>query len=204
MKKMIFVLLFVCLLTVCNSKSKDNNWIIVPGKSVGEINQNCTKKDLIDIFGENNVVESNIGLAEGESIIGIKIYHNTPNELEVLWKDSKFQKIDRIIIRRKGTLWKTIDGITIGTSLSDVVKINGEEITILGFEWDYAGTLVSWNNGKLEKKYPIGKKFAMSFESMSGKVKEYESVLGDKEFGSDNSVIKSMNLKVASIAIIFE
>ena len=196
--------MFVCLLADCKSKSKDNNWIIVPGEKVGEINQNSTKKDLIDIFGEKNIIESNIDLSEGESNVGTKIYHNTPDELEVLWKDNKFQKIDRIIIRRKGTLWKTIDGITIGTSMSDVVKINGEEITILGFEWDYAGTLVSWNNGKLEKTYTIGEKYAMSFESMPEKVKNYESVLGDKEFRSDNKIIKSMNLKVASIAVIFE
>ena len=116
----------------------------------------------------------------------------------------KFQKIDRIIIRSKGTQWKTIDGITIGTSLSNIVKMNEKEVTILGFEWDYAGTLVSWNNGKLEKKYDVGKKFAMSFESLSGKVNNYESVMGDKQLKSDNEVIKSMNLKVASMAVILE
>lgn len=204
MKKFIIISVFIGYLTVCNSKSKENNWIIVPGEKVGEITQNCTKKDLIDIFGKNNVVESNIGLSEGESIVGVKIFHNTSNELEVLWKDTIFQKIDRIIIRNKGTLWKTIDGITIGTSLSDIAKMNEKEITILGFEWDYAGTLVSWNKGKFEKKYAIEKKFAMSFESLSGKVDNYESVMGDKQLKSDNEVIKSMNLKVASMAVIFE
>ena len=82
--------------------------------------------------------------------------------------------------------------------------MNEKEITILGFEWDYAGTLVSWNKGKFEKKYAIEKKFAMSFESLSGKVDNYESVMGDKQLKSDNEVIKSMNLKVASMAVIFE
>jgi len=191
-------------LTVCNSKSKERDWIIVPGEKVGGITQNCTKKDLIDIFGKNNVFECNIDLSEGESVVGVKVFKDTSNELEILWKDTKFQKIDRIIIRSKGTQWKTIDGITIGTSLSNIVKMNEKEVTILGFEWDYAGTLVSWNNGKLEKKYDVGKKFAMSFESLSGKVNNYESVMGDKQLKSDNEVIKSMILKVASMAVIFE
>ena len=33
---------------------------------------------------------SNIGLSEGESIVGVKIFKDTSNELEVLWKDTKF------------------------------------------------------------------------------------------------------------------
>lgn len=90
MKTFIIISVFICSLTVCNSKSKENNWIIVPVEKVGEITQNCTKKDLIDIFGKNNVVESNIGLSEGESIVGVKIFKDTSNELEVLWKDTKF------------------------------------------------------------------------------------------------------------------
>ncbi|HOF34951.1 MAG TPA: hypothetical protein PK624_13415 [Spirochaetota bacterium] len=204
MKTFIIISVFICSLTVCNSKSKERDWIIVPGEKVGGITQNCTKKDLIDIFGKNNVFECNIDLSEGESVVGVKVFKDTSNELEILWKDTKFQKIDRIIIRSKGTQWKTIDGITIGTSLSNIVKMNEKEVTILGFEWDYAGTLVSWNNGKLEKKYDVGKKFAMSFESLSGKVNNYESVMGDKQLKSDNEVIKSMILKVASMAVIFE
>ena len=204
MKTFIIISVFICSLTVCNSKSKERDWIIVPGEKVGGITQNCTKKDLIDIFGNKNVVESNIGLSEGESVVGVKVFKDTSNELEVLWKDTKFQKIDRIIIRSKSTQWKTIDGITIGTSLSDIAKMNEKEITILGFEWDYAGTLVSWNKGKFENKYAIEKKFAMSFESLSEKITNYKSVMGDKPFRSDNEVIKSMNLKVASMAVIFE
>ncbi|HPA62842.1 MAG TPA: hypothetical protein PLC67_02690 [Spirochaetota bacterium] len=204
MKKLIAISMFMCSLTVCNSKSKESNWIIVPGQNVGEINQNCSINDLIDIFGKNNVFECNIGLSEGESIVGVKVFKDSCNELDILWKDNKFQKIDRIIIREKGTLWKTADGITIGTSISDIIKLNEKDITISGFEWDYAGTLVSWNNGKFENKYAIGKKFAMSFESMSRKVNNYESVIGDKQISSDNDVIKSMNLQVASMAVIFD
>ena len=52
MKTFIIISVFICSLTFCNSKSKERDWIIVPGEKVGGITQNCTKKDLIDIFGK--------------------------------------------------------------------------------------------------------------------------------------------------------
>lgn len=187
------------------SKNENDEWLIKPGISVGRITKNSTETDLIKFFGKENVVRGKIPIGEGQSIDGTIIYKGTNDQLYVIWKNSFTPPINRIIIRKKNTKWKTNDGITIGSSLNDLIKLNGKDFTISGFEWDYPGTIITWNNGKLEENYKIGKKFAANFvPTNTAMVKGYETVLGNKGRTTDNQIFKSLNLKIESMAIIFE
>ena len=39
--------------------------------------------------------------------------------------------------------------MTLGTRLGRLTQLNGRPFTLSGFGWDYAGTVISWNGGRL-------------------------------------------------------
>jgi hypothetical protein len=199
------IICIIILFSFSLSYSTPNDfWIIIPGKNVGKITANTTEKELISIFGKENVKRDIIGMGEGETTDGTIIYKDAKNELKILWSNSFSPPIERIIIDKKNTNWKTKDNISIGTSLEYLLKLNGKAITFYGFEWDYAGTVTSWNNGKLDNDYKIGKKFAFDL-TYGSKIsyKDIQHLIGDSEFSSSEAGVKNLELKINSIAIFF-
>ncbi|HFB99196.1 MAG TPA: hypothetical protein ENJ53_00185 [Phaeodactylibacter sp.] len=178
-----------------NKPEKTDNWLVVPGKHVGRIQAGFSGADIYKMFGKDNVMETEIGLGEGETKKGLLIFPKTKNELQVLFEgDGKFDKIKNIKIKGEGSLWKTNDGITIGTTLEDLVKINGKDFMFAGFEWDYAGVVTDWNLGKIDKKLGV-------YLEPTNMEAIFPDLIGDKEFSSSNEKAKAAGLKVASFVV---
>ena len=93
-------------------------------------------------------------------------------------------------------MWKTDNGIAIGTTLEELVKINGKDFTFAGFEWDYAGVVTDWNTGKIDKKLGI-------YLEPTNMEAIFPDLIGDKEFPSSNEKAKAAGLKVASFVVKF-
>lgn len=53
-------------------------------------------------------------------------------------------------VEQKGTDWKTIGGVTVGSTLEDVENANGTGLSFKGFGNDYGGVVTEWYGGKLE------------------------------------------------------
>lgn len=79
-----------------------------------------------------------------------------------------------------------------GSTLQQVQQANGKAFTLLGFEIDgyLAGKVVDWNGGALEGKTV---QFSPTVDLPS---EEYQQIMGDSEFSSDNSVMQKAGLKV--------
>lgn len=129
-----------------------NDWICIPGKRVGPITAATTEKQLLSLFGSKNVITQEFHVDEGYFEVSTVVFKGTPNQIQILWKDKQqniFKKPERVIIETKGTKWKTQNGITIGTTLKELVKINRAPITFAGLDWDYGGVILDWHKGKL-------------------------------------------------------
>ena len=136
--------------TVTPKMGKMDNWTCVPGKQVGRITANFTTEQLEKMFGEENVNNTDIGLGEGETAPGTIVFQETKDELIIQWVEGEeYKKIKNIKIRNEGTNWKTSEGITVGSTLEQLLEMNGKDFTFTGFEWDYAGGVMSWENGKI-------------------------------------------------------
>jgi hypothetical protein len=48
------------------------------------------------------------------------------------------------------SLWRTTYGITQGTTLLELERINRKPFRLAGFDFDYSGTVLSWESGLLE------------------------------------------------------
>lgn len=176
---------------------KTDNWLVIPGKQVGRIQAGFNGSDIYKMFGDDNVTETEIGLGEGETKKGLLIFPRTKNEVQVLFEgNEKMEKIESIKIRGEGSMWKTDNGIAVGTTLDELVKLNEKDFNFYGFEWDYAGKLANWGGGKLSDKLSL-------YLEATKEEAVFPHLLGDKEFSSNEPKAKEAGLKVSSLEIKF-
>lgn len=126
--------------------------IIVPDQRVGLITpENCSPKGILATYGKYAKIDS-VYIAQGTYGKGVVVYpDDLRNKLEIYW-DNQIDSIKpafiRIIGDSTGTDWKTNDGVTIGTPIAEIQRLNGKQFYVSGFGLDYGGYPVGWNGGK--------------------------------------------------------
>lgn len=75
------------------------------------------------------------------------LYPETVDQLLIVWEDETRSRPYQLYFENEGK-WSTKNGIRVGTTYEDLVKINEGPIKFYGFGWDYSGA-VDWNDGKL-------------------------------------------------------
>jgi hypothetical protein len=169
-----------------------------------------SEKELIDIFGEDNVGYDTIWGAEGMFTMGSFLFPGTHNEVQIMWEDSSNRKKiisvgiqvkydpkkDSYVLNNK---WKTKDGITLGTSLEELIKLNGgKEITFYGLGWDYGGMVVSFNNGTLPGN--LGLTLGSKDESLWNGEKS-AVLVGDQEVNSSDPATQGVKIEVWEVFV---
>jgi hypothetical protein len=155
-----------------NSKVEENDqFLIIPQERIGnllraKLNKSNLFDNLTQAFGAQNVGKKDFYTGEGFSEPGFVIYPNTPNEVEARldgeilifrlpgFNDFYPQFFNDSNISYKGD-WRLNSGLKIGSTLSEVEKINGKFFNLYGFGWDYGGTVSSWLDGNLPKELTI-------------------------------------------------
>lgn len=194
--------------TMTEVNTTKTNFIIVPGVSFGDILPNSSEKDLIKIFGEENVIRDSIDIGEGFHVFGTKIFHGTTDEITLTWiEGAEFEKPSHIIVNDISSRWETEQGIMIGSTLKQLEKINGGYFRMTGFGWDYAGTILEWKGGKLEKI--VGTNYEKNMiirlgepANMKISQEEYFKLLGDQLFDSSIDLLQKMNPVVNQMVFI--
>lgn len=187
--------------TVQGVSGELTNWTCVPGKQVGAITTNFTEEDLIKTFGEKQVQRYEAGEGESDETYTATIVNSgTRNQLIIRWsKDQPFKKIESIRIANDSTDWRTAEGITVGTSLSDLVRINGRDFAFNGFyEAGEAGMTTTWQDGAVNPNLVL-------FLQPENPAAIYEGAGLSKEasYSSDNTLAKKANIRVSGLLIKF-
>jgi len=212
MKKVSFILALFLIMS-CNFEGEDKkyktpkaidasknifNWTCVPGEKVGLINKNATEADIIKAYGQENVSRQEISMGEGEVVTSTVIFPKTDNEIFVSWQlDKPFQVITEVLIENEKAPWGTSQGVSIGTTLEELIEINGKDFKFAGFEWDYSGYTNDWQGGRITKNLAV-------FLEPDNPDAIYPDLLGDELFLSNHPKTKSAGLKVRSMIIRFD
>ncbi len=213
MKKIIpfFFLLFTII--ACDFESSDSNnqsdvtekpvdtvqenWICIPNKQVGLIKANFNEADIIKAYGQENVRQEEVGIGEGEMAMASIVFPGTQNELIVEWQDGfTFQRISRIRIHQDSAQWVSEEGIKIGSTLEELININGKDFNFYGFEWDQSGAVYDWDDGKVNAQLVV-------FLRPDNPEPVYPDLLGDETFSSSHQKAQAAKLVVESIIIHF-
>ncbi len=148
---------------------------ILPGRQIGPVTAETSEAKLIRRLGAQHVKTTQIYLGEGMSEPGTILFPNAPAKtLEIRWKNPKVRrKPDVVFLRnivsnwsngsgsfyvnlnRPAADWKTPEGITLGTRLSELERLNGKpfEVSMECLGSDAQCGVVSWHGGKLEHPY---------------------------------------------------
>jgi hypothetical protein len=159
--------------------------------NIGVILSTANVNDLFSIYGKENIAKEkdydNEGNFLGYSYI---LFKNSKDEVTVSYS----QEIPTIKIDKKSGI-KTPEGIYIGMNIKQLLKINGAPTNFYGFEWDYAGLVSSFNEGRLENK---GISITFSADQTAS---NYNEFLGDGTFSSSDIGVEKLQLTISEISI---
>ncbi len=164
----------------------------------GPLAPGASHASLASYFGAANVVVGDVYVGEGQSEPGTIVYPNDrAKRIEILWKKPKVRRWPATV--RVGDAadwnrseWRTLKGVTLGTTLLQLERMNGGTFRLLGFDWDYAGTVTDWSGGALDASGPCT--FGARLQPDPARPSQYEERLGgDNEFSSGNPAMRAVN-----------
>src|SRR5262245_18581757 len=209
------VLLLVLQLLLASVQIPDaNHWTIsVDGRS-GAITATTTETDMKRMYGGENVKNGEVQMGEGEVEPGTIVFPDDPlKRIEVRWADREKSAPKSVYLTgthnaayTDKSLWCTTYGITLGTTLLELERINRKPFRLAGFDWDYSGTVLSWNSGVLEGVFGSeGRKkvFLRLSYSTDPAPPEHRAVQGDRSFSSGHPAMQKINPHVYQMIFIF-
>ena len=216
-----FIIGTILLLSSCSTKKEgieenkgytDSITAIQPSSAMTEPKKEIVKIDfpldsllkfdseveLTKVFGDS--IKRSIGyypegMGEYQNTL---LFPGTKNEVEFVWLDDSvtFSVLAYIKLAGQLTDWKTKEGITLGTKLKELEKLNQKPFTFYGFGWDYSG-MTDWDNGHLYDR----KVFVNLGYPGQTIPPEYEGLMGDHEMRSDSELAQKANPIVCEITM---
>ncbi|WP_207421026.1 hypothetical protein [Desertivirga brevis] len=180
---------FIVLLTACNQSTKDQtkgsskqktsveeisqdeNYITCWG--IGPLEFGDDPASIQEKVGKENVSMDSLFLEGDFERLITKVWKGSPKEISIVWEEVKapFKTIKLFEVSHQNSPYKFHNGIGIGSTLKEIVALNGEEpINLYGFGWDYGGTFIDFGKGKLKGDLPC-----------FGGVFELQTEVGDAE-----------------------
>lgn len=193
-------------------------WLILADGNQGSINVHTTRQDLVRMYGANNVVDRDVDVGEGEEEPGTILFPSDPERsIAILWNDEQNKtNPSSLTIRGNKSRWKALHDISLGTTLKQLERLNGEPFHMAGYDWDYSGTVLSWDNGTLTvdlgqfdpKERALHGRVILRLDCDTASMKrltEEESmqVMGDRNFSSAHPVLQKMNPCVSEMVWVF-
>jgi len=182
----------------------------LPFFSCSTFPSNESESDLVTRFGAANVTTALIegGGAEGEMNPGtVLLADRGDSRMEIFWKDKDLKRRpDWIHVYGGRSQWRSPAGITLGTDLRTLEKLNGRAFRLLGFGVDDEGGVVTWVGGKLVDDATPGCKFKIylsprSTDSATGRIEK--EVLGDREYSSGHPAMQQLNPQVYQMFLLY-
>jgi hypothetical protein len=203
MKKLL-ILLF--LLSPCLAESVSRSQLI-SGRQVGPVTEVSTRADIAAVVGSANMKEGEVYLGEGQTSPATIIYPDQPKKtMKIVWKPGPQVSAtpESVWLEGKESEWHTPSGVSLGTGLSRLEKLNGVPFALLGFEWDLGGGVNSWG-GNLEEEMRdvyVRLKLPENAHRLAGE-EAIAEVLGDHEVSSSHPVFQKVDPVIDRIVVTF-
>lgn len=189
MKKLILLLVILGAFS-CKGTKQTTTSAVSKDKFVVENLLKMNAEEIHQQFSDANIKEDMGMFDEGmEELYYTILYADTPDEIQITWKDSGRTEINDIRFTTAGK-WQSSTGIKIGTTYEELNELNEKPVSFYGFGWDYSGA-VMWNDGKMEESNL--RVFLAPEEEPQPKY------YGDHIIKASPKEIKDMNLKVQTI-----
>ena len=186
------------------------DWVIVPGKRAGPIDAGASEAKLVELFGAGNAARDTFEVEPGVAMPATILFASDPTRhAVVLWRDETRAGPESVLIRGERSVWRTDKGISLGTPLATLRRINGKPLTLIGFGSDVGGTVLDNGGGALtELGTPVkgersGRTLVLRVEPDPGQRDSpaYQQALGDVELSSESDAMRALNPRVFSLMV---
>lgn len=162
---------------------------------------NDSAKSLMQRYGQEAVIEDTLYTGvEDITYKGLVLLPQAPDwRIEVAFTDETMSRVARLTLRNPAKSHWTVAGITIGSTLAEVQKINGKPFIIHQFDSDFSGFVVNWKSGKLGKPLPGGCSITVRF----GKENSETPNISGERIPSDNAKLVKWGPVVEQIEVNF-
>jgi len=181
-------------------------WLILAGGEKGSINAHTTRQDLVRIYGASHVVDQDADVGEGEIEPETVLFPKDPERrIEVLWKnpDQRAEPASASI-RGKASRWHAVHGISLGTTLTQLQRLNGRpfRFDLVNDGTDMANELISWHGGSLEKDFQGEGRVILWLEHTPIRATARN---GPKDFGGESDALEmqKLNLYITKVTWLF-
>jgi hypothetical protein len=125
---------------------------------------------------------------------------NVPARLGVM-RASKLEsgRIARAV--RAASPWTVAPGVSLGTRLSALERLNGRPFRLFGFAWDYGGTVADWEGGRLDALWP-GQLVRLRLQPEGGADGALARLVGgERLFSSAHPAMRALDPRVYDLAV---
>jgi hypothetical protein len=182
------------LLVSCAAEGLDP-WLLNPGKYAGPITARTSIEDLKNFYGSSNIINIPEGdeRHECEELLSCTvIFPKDPSKrIEVYWQDSDRRENPssvRVVAPSGWTTdWHLPSGISTGTTLEIIEKLNGRPFDISGYFCDAGGVISDWQYGQLSNIFPLELARIQLSPTLDISQKEHEDYLHNNLLGCSNN-----------------
>lgn len=159
-----------------------------------------SEQALIERFGAQNISRDTTWLPEGMGQYMVTVlYPGTNNEVTFEWSDSaSYSTLDVVTVSSDSSDWTT-NGVKVGTSMAELVEINGADFTFSGFGWDYGGNASFGDEGRLR-----GMSIVLESSEQMMTQEQQDSLMGDQIVSSKSTAARLNNPVVRVIRLVKE
>lgn len=183
------------------------DWRIGLAGTDGRLGPATSHRDLTRMFGDR-VVDTMIHMGEAQFAPGTVVHPDDPvRRIEVVWFDSARARPWRIQVAGDSTVWSIDPGVTLGTSLSELERLNARPFSLTGFGWDYGGTVMGWDQGRLEQALFGGDGrviLRLAVDSARTGSDAARAVTGDGVFPSSHPAMQRLDPNVRQIIVEYD
>ncbi|WP_143467666.1 hypothetical protein [Leptolyngbya ohadii] len=173
-------------------------FLIVPGERVGQITATTSFEDLVRLYGAERLTNQQFSVGEGEMRPATRIDLGETRSLTVIWKDENRTQAEAV--SQLGTDWKTAEGIGMDSTLADLQAVLGS-FQLYGFGWDYSGTVVLTGTKLAQYNNLLILRLAPQPGTIEARSADFEAVMGDQLFNSDNPHLQALYPSVNRIIV---
>ncbi|MFK7970678.1 MAG: hypothetical protein AB8F95_09935 [Bacteroidia bacterium] len=170
------------------------DYLIIPGKQVGNITLTTSEDQLLRQHGAN-ISRGTVEKLPGESEACTILNEGEKDELRITWKDENRTKIKAVYVERAGGHWYLKPGVFVGQAISDVSKLNGAPVKFYGFGGRYGGVTESFSNGRLQSMLKHG------YLVIGSKGGIPADLRGDQVFISSQKEVATRSLQVTRMVV---
>lgn len=186
------------------SSANDTLWLFAADPAHDAVHAADTEADLIMRYGAANVRRDSILLGEGEFAAGVILFpDDSMRRVAVAWSDQANRAKPEVArVRGQKSRWVAYPGVTLGSCLEEVERINGEPFTFFGFGFDGSGMNHSWGKGRLDSLWgsdALSKRVWVRFGTDARVPRQLE---GDKQLSSGDPAVRAVRPCVREMQLV--